>query len=91
VPGHRARCVLASHRRLGRGREALQHLVQAALEMAYAQRSPREVVHHPDHGGECTRLPSARAARSSGAPLDGEGPRLLRQRDGGVSVCDVRM
>jgi hypothetical protein len=28
------------------------HLVQMALEMAYAQRTPREVIHHSDHGSE---------------------------------------
>jgi transposase InsO family protein len=28
------------------------HLVQAALDMAYAQRTPQEVIHHSDHGSE---------------------------------------
>lgn len=31
-------------------------LVQAALEMAYAQRAPREVIHHSDHGSEYTAI-----------------------------------
>ena len=32
------------------------HLVQMALEMAYAQRTPREVIHHSDHGTEYTAI-----------------------------------
>jgi putative transposase len=31
-------------------------LVLTALEMAYAQRSPREVIHHSDHGSEFTAV-----------------------------------
>ena len=31
-------------------------LVQAALQMAYAQRAPREVIHHSDHGSEYTAI-----------------------------------
>jgi putative transposase len=31
-------------------------LVQAALEMAYAQRAPRQVIHHSDHGTEYTAI-----------------------------------
>ena len=33
-------------------------LVRQALDMAYAQRHPRDVVHHSDHGSEYTALPS---------------------------------
>jgi putative transposase len=32
------------------------HLVQAALDMAYAQRTPQEVIHHSDHGSEYTAI-----------------------------------
>lgn len=32
------------------------HLVVQALEMAYAQRSPRAVIHHSDHGSEYTAI-----------------------------------
>ena len=31
-------------------------LVQTALEMAYAQRAPRQVIHHSDHGTEYTAI-----------------------------------
>jgi putative transposase len=31
-------------------------LVQAALQMAYAQRGPRAVIHHSDHGSEYTAI-----------------------------------
>ena len=31
-------------------------LVLTALEMAYAQRRPREVIHHSDHGSEYTAV-----------------------------------
>ena len=31
-------------------------LVQVALEMAYAQRAPRQVIHHSDHGTEYTAI-----------------------------------
>lgn len=31
-------------------------LVVAALEMAYAQRCPDDVIHHSDHGGEYTAV-----------------------------------
>jgi putative transposase len=31
-------------------------LVHAVLEMAYAQRAPRQVIHHSDHGTEYTAI-----------------------------------
>jgi putative transposase len=40
----------AMHARVGSA------LVLAALEMAYAQRSPHEVIHHSDHGSEFTAV-----------------------------------
>jgi putative transposase len=32
------------------------HLVLSALRMAYAQRHPRKVIHHSDHGSEYTAI-----------------------------------
>jgi len=40
-------------------------LVLAALDMAYAQRRPRKVIHHSDHGSEFTAVAFGSAARSS--------------------------
>jgi putative transposase len=44
-------------------------LVQAALEMAYAQRAPREVIHHSDHGSEYTAIAFGRRCTLLGIRL----------------------
>ena len=41
-------------------------LVLAALEMAYAQRRPDEVIHHSDHGGEYTAVAFSTRCRELG-------------------------
>ena len=41
-------------------------LVQRALDMAYAQRGPRDVVHHSDHGSEYTAIAFGRRCRLLG-------------------------
>jgi transposase InsO family protein len=41
-------------------------LVLAALQMAYAQRCPQEVVHHSDHGGEYTAIAFSTRCRELG-------------------------
>jgi putative transposase len=38
-------------------------LVLMALEMAYAQRTPQEVIHHSDHGGEYTSIAFGKRCR----------------------------
>lgn len=42
------------------------HLVLAALEMAYRQRCPEEVIHHSDHGGEYTAVAFSTRCRELG-------------------------
>jgi putative transposase len=44
-------------------------LVLAALEMAYAQRSPRELIHHSDHGSEFTAVAFGSRLRALGIRL----------------------
>ncbi|MGH8239512.1 MAG: IS3 family transposase [Steroidobacteraceae bacterium] len=41
-------------------------LVLAALEMAYAQRHPRKVIHHSDHGTQYTSIAFGRRCREMG-------------------------
>src|SRR5437764_15248159 len=45
------------------------HLVRMALEMAYAQRRPREVIHHSDHGTEYTALAFGRRCTQLGIQM----------------------
>lgn len=45
------------------------HLVLAALEMAYAQRTPHEVIHHSDHGSEYTAIAFGGRCRRLGIEL----------------------
>jgi putative transposase len=53
-------------------------LVLAALDMALAQRRPREVIHHSDQGTQYTSIAfGAVLSTNGGAPLDGLGGRLL--------------
>ena len=44
-------------------------LVLAALEMAYAQRCPEQVIHHSDHGGEYTAVAFSTRCRTLGITL----------------------
>jgi putative transposase len=44
-------------------------LVLSALEMAYAQRTPREVIHHSDHGSEFTAVAFGARSRTLGIRL----------------------
>ncbi len=57
-------------------------LVLEALDYALWQRRPDAVIHHSDQGTQYTSIQfGARGPRSRGAPFDGLGRRLLRQRD----------
>jgi putative transposase len=38
-------------------------LVLAALQMAYTQRRPKQVIHHSDHGSEYTAIAFGRPSR----------------------------
>ena len=42
------------------------HLVLAAMQMAYAQRLPRQVIHHSDHGSEYTSIAFGKRCRQLG-------------------------
>jgi putative transposase len=65
-------------------------LVLDALGMAYAQRAPRDVIHHSDHGSgvhrDCFRHAVHEARRTS---IDGQCGRLLRQCHGRKLLCDA--
>ncbi len=52
-------------------------LVLAALERAYAQRRPRQVIHHSDHGAQYTSIAFGRRCRELG----------VRPSMGGVGDC----
>jgi putative transposase len=45
------------------------HLVLTALEMAYAQRTPHQVIHHSDHGSEYTAIAFGARSRRLGIEL----------------------
>jgi len=56
-------------------------LVLEALDLALWQRRPDAVIHHSDQGSQYLDPVRRALPRGRGAPLDGLGRRLLRQRD----------
>lgn len=45
------------------------HLVRTALEMAYAQRRPKRIIHHSDHGSEYTAVAFSSRCRELGITM----------------------
>src|SRR5690606_25315929 len=66
-------------------------LVIEALNMALAQRRPRQVIHHSDQGSQYTSFAFGARCREAGrASLDGQRRGLLRQRTLRELLCDAR-